>query len=306
MAVLGRPHQREDPARLRAHLRRHRAGDPGEGAGAADAVEADAQRELVRRSAEAMGVATIADLTDYFRIHYQADAKLRARELVEEGVLEAVSVPSWRGTGFPASRRRVASARGRRGAALAVRQHDLVARAHRARCLASATGSSSTRRPPSANTATTSIRSYKATAGGAGRPEGRSPGRPLLVQAAHLEPGADEGEVLGPLAAELRSAALWQGLADIRIAKRRPLERAFQSSVEPPRAWRGNRRRPLERGDVAAQGLRRQFADEGEGRREETGVQSEISLNMGTSLWCSAICCIAHRDWGLHSQGPAL
>ena len=62
--------------------------------------EADAQRELVRRSAEAMGVATIADLTDYFRIHYQADAKLRARELVEAGVLEEVSVPGWRGPAF--------------------------------------------------------------------------------------------------------------------------------------------------------------------------------------------------------------
>jgi hypothetical protein len=62
--------------------------------------EADAQRELVRRSAEAMGVATVADLADYFRIGLQADAKARALELVEAGVLEAVSVPGWRGPAY--------------------------------------------------------------------------------------------------------------------------------------------------------------------------------------------------------------
>ena len=64
--------------------------------------EADAQRELVRRSAEAMGVATVADLADYFRIHCQADAKLRARELVEAGVLEEVQ-RSRAGAGRPIS-----------------------------------------------------------------------------------------------------------------------------------------------------------------------------------------------------------
>src|SRR5580704_17782917 len=69
--------------------------------------QADAQRELVRLSAVAMGVATVADLTDYFRILYQADAKARARELVEEGVLEEVSVPGWRGPVFLAAAARL-------------------------------------------------------------------------------------------------------------------------------------------------------------------------------------------------------
>jgi hypothetical protein len=49
----------------------------------------------------------------------------------------------------------------------------------------------------------------------------------LMVQAAHLESGATTDEVLAPLAAELRRAAAWQGLADIRIAKKGGLAAAL-------------------------------------------------------------------------------
>jgi len=57
--------------------------------------EADAQRELIRLSARAMGVATAADLRDYFRLPL-AEAKARIAELVEGGELTPVSVKGWR------------------------------------------------------------------------------------------------------------------------------------------------------------------------------------------------------------------
>ena len=57
-------------------------------------TEADAQRELVRISARAMGIATETDLRDYFRLGV-ADTKARIAELVEAGELEPVTVNGW-------------------------------------------------------------------------------------------------------------------------------------------------------------------------------------------------------------------
>ena len=60
---------------------------------------ADAQRELLRLSARALGVATETDLRDYYRLGV-ADTKARLAELVEAGELLAVAVEGWKNPGF--------------------------------------------------------------------------------------------------------------------------------------------------------------------------------------------------------------
>ncbi len=56
---------------------------------------ADAQRELVRMAARALGVATASDLRDYWRLPVVADVPARMAELVEAGDLLPVEVEGW-------------------------------------------------------------------------------------------------------------------------------------------------------------------------------------------------------------------
>ena len=66
----------------------------------------EAQRHLMMISARAMGVATLADLRDYFRLPAD-DARARLGELVEAGELTPVTVTGWRQAAYlvPEARR---------------------------------------------------------------------------------------------------------------------------------------------------------------------------------------------------------
>ena len=58
-----------------------------------------ARRELLRQSAASLGVATLQDLADFYRMSPR-DAAPRLAELVEEGVLAPVDVEGWRDQGY--------------------------------------------------------------------------------------------------------------------------------------------------------------------------------------------------------------
>ena len=60
---------------------------------------ADAKRQLIERSARALGVATASDLRDYFRLD-PGSARTAIAELVDEHVLIPVSVEGWRPPAF--------------------------------------------------------------------------------------------------------------------------------------------------------------------------------------------------------------
>ncbi len=56
--------------------------------------KSDAVRELVARAGEALGIATVRDLADYWRLP-QADTRLAIAQLIEGGELLPVSVAGW-------------------------------------------------------------------------------------------------------------------------------------------------------------------------------------------------------------------
>lgn len=61
--------------------------------------EADSKRALVEKAAEALGIATEAELRDYFRLKPGA-ARQAVAELAEEGVLQPVAVEGWARAAF--------------------------------------------------------------------------------------------------------------------------------------------------------------------------------------------------------------
>jgi uncharacterized protein len=62
-------------------------------------AEGDAKRALIGLAAAALGVATLRDLADYFKMTV-ADARAAVGPLVEEGTLQAARVEGWRDAAF--------------------------------------------------------------------------------------------------------------------------------------------------------------------------------------------------------------
>ncbi|MBC5825020.1 MAG: YcaQ family DNA glycosylase [Candidatus Eremiobacteraeota bacterium] len=80
-------------------------------------LETQAQRELVRISIGAMGIATERDVRDYFRLK-QGDTRARLAELVESGQVIHLKVQAWKGAAYALADLRIPRARPARAAIL--------------------------------------------------------------------------------------------------------------------------------------------------------------------------------------------
>lgn len=184
---------------------------------------ADAQRGLLDRSARALGVGTVADIADYFRI--RTTAKARIAELVEEGVLQPVAVEGWR---HPAYLHRDAAIPARAtGAALLSPFDSLVWERKRTERLFDFHYRIEIYTPAAKRRFGYYVLPFLMGDRLAARVDlkaDRDAGA-LRVHAAATEAGIRGVDAVAPLAAELRALATWLGLARVQIGGKGDLAR---------------------------------------------------------------------------------
>ncbi|HEY6981106.1 winged helix-turn-helix domain-containing protein [Reyranella sp.] len=200
---------------------------PADVLGLATPSAEQAQRQLLRISARALGVASETDLRDYFRLGV-VDTKARLAELVEAGDLLPVQVEGWSKPGYldPAARQpRRIEAR-----ALLAPFDPLIwerARTHRLfdffYRIEIYTPLAKRKHGYYVLPFLLDDRLVARVDLKADRGNGR-----LLVHAAHLEPGAEPKQVAVPLREELRLMADWLGLSDVSLPRAGALGRAMR------------------------------------------------------------------------------
>jgi uncharacterized protein YcaQ len=170
------------------------------------------------------------DLADSYKL-YVADAAARAAELAEAGELEAVQVQGWRGKAWMVAGAPIP--RALRAATILSPFDPLLRDRDRAERLLAVRYKIGLYTPAAQREHGYYVYPFLLGERIAARIDlksDRKAGR-LLVQEAHLEAGADAGEVVAALAAELTTAAAWQGLADVSVMKKGDLAAALSREL---------------------------------------------------------------------------
>ncbi len=203
--------------------------------------EADAQRLLVLTAMRALGVAMVRDVADYFRMPV-AVTRARLRELAEAGLIQPVTVEGWVREAYlyPVAAPSAVTVQAR---ALLSPFDSLIWERDRTRRLFGFEHVFELYVKPARRRYGYYVLPFLLGDQIVGRVDlkaDRAAGA-LLVQAAHLEPGASPGLVTPALAAELRTLATWLNLDTIEVRDRGDLAASLRraSGLPGPSGLRG-------------------------------------------------------------------
>ena len=190
----------------------------------------EAQRELVRLAASAMGVATAGDIADYYRMAPR-DARQRVLELASAGELREVSVEGWRDPAYvhPEARQ----PRAITASALLSPFDPVIWFRPRAERLFQFDYRIEIYVPRPKRKYGYYVLPFLLGDRLVGRVDLKADrgARRLRVLAAHMEAGVSAEEVAVALAAELRTMARWLALDDVSLERRGNLARALNARL---------------------------------------------------------------------------
>lgn len=180
----------------------------------------DAQRELTAIAARALGVATVRDLRDYFRIPAE-DGLCRVQELVEASTLQPVSVAGWK---QPAYRHRDAQCPRKANITALLSPFDsLIWERQRTERVFGFRYRLEIYTPAHKRVHGYYVLPFLCDGRLVGRVDlksDRERGR-LMVRGGSLEPHVNEAAVVEPLREALQALAMWLGLESVAILSRR-------------------------------------------------------------------------------------